>query len=721
MKISKKKLILLISISSVLLLTAVIVGILCAVLLTKEKPITVNIERKVAIVYEDETELKVSELFGVQVTTKDDYWILYDGYDTNIMSIGLEGKVMPHATGTTNLTIKVCTKSNTIPYILTLHIVSKGYASSLDFEYPTIYFSYLEPVYNRLTIHTSNDTNYLYPVDVISSNKDVIYDANTGKVSYIGNKLPNNEYLSATITCKVRKSENDWIEESFIVYVDFTKYATHLQINNQNIEEFTYYIHANDNLTLNAVGVNKYEEGATDVAVEYVVVSRPEGAEGYEIDNSSDSNLFHAGSKLGTYQIVAKAISGIDKLGNATFVTGIFHVEVIDRLLLRDCQVKVLSNNGVEVSSNLLYVGETYELVIETDKKKLKATNLFDIATPNHMYINYDKTQYANAIRMNFLFDHAGEYTFLASYLDKCDSSKHATIDFSFNFKVFDHSSTTIRFTKGGNIVVPTNQTILLNLYDKNYEEEALKDGYCDNFGIRLYKTNMLIDEFEVIVDNTNIAYYDEQCKRVIGLQCGKTRMTIKDPTTTEVWIYSVVVENVLGSIANLGNFTLYTNTLDYLDMNYPNEVTIDCAVMPIYAVKDWQYDCEIIDLIITDTTISFRAKSVGKTSIVLGGIPYATISVIEYAGQENYAIKLFDGDRAIHTICGKGNDKYTIVITKNDVKVNASIKIETIGLYAFLLDDELYLKYEESGTLIIHATVDGVTIVKEIQVKVEE
>lgn len=717
MKISKKQLIILIASLSVLVLTAIVVGVLCVVLLPKEKPLTVSLQRKVAIVYEDEKDLKINELFGVQVITKEDYWILYDGYDTNILSIGMDGTIQTYATGTTNIVLKVCTKSKTLPYVLSLHIVSKGYASNVNFEHATIYFSYLETVTNRLTIETLNNGNYLYPIDVVSSHDTITYDAYTGKLSYVGNKLSNTEYLMTTITCKVRKDADEYIEKSFVAYVDFTKYATHLFIQNQDVDHFTYHVHANDSIELDVTGVNQYEEGKTDVPVEYTVISRPEGAEGNEIDG--DTLCFQAGSKLGSYQILAKAASGIDKLGRPTYVTGIFTIEVMESLSLNDCQVKVLKE-GKEVSPNLLYVGENYQFVIECDKKKLLARNLMDIATPNHMNIG-DSNEQLNSIYINFLFDQAGEYTFLASYLDKCDSGKHAIINFVCNFKVFDHASTTISFRKGDRVVLPDCQTLTIPLYDKNEEEAANKDGYYDTITISLKKAGMSIDAFDVMVENTNIAYYDTRLRTLVGLQCGQTKVTIKDPTTSQTWTYDLVVENVLGSIEHLGNVTLYVGNTGDLALEYPNELCVPYWITPIYAVKDWAYDDKIIELVIMDDTLSIKAKSVGKTSLILGGVSYATISVIEYAGQEKYSIDLYDGDKVIDKICGKGNDRYDLVVSKNGQKVQASIRLEGIGIYAFLLNDEVYLKYEESGTLTIYATVEGVTLTKEIQVKREE
>lgn len=718
---TKKRNIIIGIVCSVAILLAVGIGLTCFFLCQKEKPVAVTIQNKTAILFEDETEAIVSQLFGLSVSTKEDYWVLYDGYDHNIINVAMNGSISIKASGTTTIVAKVCTKANTLSYMLTLHVVSRGYATDMTFEQEKIYFNYLDSVQNALIITTPTNTNYNYPVEVTISDDRVVYDVTTGTLSYIGNKQSTTDTLEVLVGCKVRKSATEYIEATFTAYVDFTRYASMMTIDSSKVSDYTYTLHTTDEVVLDVKVTNQYEkEENVEVPVEYTVLSRPEGTTGNELSVRDNQTLFHAGNKVGTYQILAKVQSGIDKLGHATYLSEIFTIDVVEALTNDDFIVSVVDEQGKEVGTQLLYVGVTYSINLTCTKHDLVATNLQSVAVPSHMYISYDKTIKGKVLSFSFLCDKVGRYTFGFTYVDKCSMNNHILLDFALDVTVMNHEETTITFTKG-DCIIPVSERITLSLFDKAYASEANGEGVYDRVTVALHKGDLPIAIFNVVVDNTNIVYYDSVTGELIAVSAGKTTIKIADPTTTQVWTYEVVVDKVTGSIPTLGNITLYLHEDGEENNTYPTIFSITFEILPNYALKDWEYDEHIIHLVYVDGTLILRAKAVGFTTLMLGGTKYATIDVVEYVNQEEFDIQLLRSGEPITSIIGKGAEQLTVLVTKNGVKVEADISIRTTGVYAFLSHNEIFVRYEEKGILTILAKVGGVTISKDFIVEVKE
>ena len=716
---TKKKIYWITGMSIGLILLIAIVGI-CWYMLAMRKlsNLSATVDHNVAVIFQDENDWNIKDLFGLQVTSDEEYWIFYEGYNTSIVSISMQGNLSIVGCGTTNVIAKICTENKTWNQPLTLHIVDRQYATNLSFARDVVTMNYLEEKHNSLHIDTKNGDSYNYEIQVESSIDTITYDAISGAISYTGEKGQIDTPLYATITCKVKTSVDTYLEKSFSVIVDFTTYATNFQ--EEDLDLFwSYRVHTNEFLQLNMSAVNDQVDEPIDVEVMYEVNTYPEGAEGYQpFDPTYSKTVFQSGKIAGRYTVWAKVQSGIDDNNQPMYIQNLITIDVVDPLRDEDMVLSVTTQDGKEQSSSLLQQNIWYTMVIDCLARPIYATNIRDLAIPEGMHVQYDMDQTGTKLYISFMIDSVGEYTFTGQYLDRCDGSCVTYYPIQYHFTVLPTSATTVKFQSQETYLPIQNNVMTLYLYDKNYENDANYDGFFTTTRIVLEKEGIQVVPFDVSIENKNILSYEESTHQLTALLEGETNIHITDPTNDAVFTYTVCVQKVRGVASTIPNLTLYLYEEGQEEVaGYPSSTKLYQTVSPIYAVKDWSYDHNIL----TWENNTLSAKKVGETTITLGGVAYGTITVVAYKQQDQYDICIKKNGIVLDEIVGNGYGEYTIEVYQNDSLVEGTIAIKTNGVYGFVKDNHVTIRYEEDGILTILVTIHDVTISKTVNIKLQK
>ncbi len=677
-----------------IILACVVVSIALTVgavlfLTLRSKKLTINVAQDTNIAFMDE-ECSVRQLFGVDIDANEKYWVYYSGYNDEIISIDDKGVVTALSTGDTSITMQVVTENKTYHYYLTLCVVDKDYATSIAVQKDKIGFNYLKKAVNPLYITTKSGYQYHYNVEVMSTNPNIVYDATTGILSYIGQRP--DTIQSATITCKVMTSDTQYLTTTFEVLVDPYHYADGF-VDTGSI--FTIY---QNQIASKMIKAYNAHSDNLDCDIEYIVTKYPEGAEGYNPISQLQAETFVAGEYCGQYSLVAKVESGLSydwENGNHTPI----YIE-------KEFQIWV--EKTIDASDLTLYIdgvvsaGEWVTMQLISTQKTIHSSK-WQWTTQEHMYMQCERGISAKTISMQVMFDEAGSYTIEGIYQDTADLGTSSTIAVSLNVTVLSNDAISTYFiTADDNKINAENNT--LYLYKVKDSALALREDVYDQVRVELQQNGVNIDQFAVEVVDNSIVTYNVETKTISVVNEGVTTFTIVCGNETAT--YTIVVEQIKATATRLLDIFVYLyDAGETVVAEYPKTYPLTKSYLPTYAIAQYTYD---------DSMISWKdgvvtGLKVGHTEIKLCGEVYVTVWVMPYV-DEDYKIVATQNNIEITTVEVDGYACVDLAVYHKNNKVEAVMDVVSNGSYAFVKGDKLWIRQHKTGWATITATIGDIT-----------